>query len=110
MWASILSSIQFSLKRFTARAIKVLAISGRYAAQQGHPRVTPEHILLGLTNAERGPGRVTLERLVLELYQNATSIVALAEKAAAEDSQERKRLELVDPRLSKRQRLDLSPE
>jgi ATP-dependent Clp protease ATP-binding subunit ClpC len=67
----------FGLKHFTDRAIKVMAV-GREQADLGHHEyIGAEHILYGLAHVEHGPGRVTLERLGVDIGQEHVVLDAL---------------------------------
>jgi ATP-dependent Clp protease ATP-binding subunit ClpC len=74
--SSVVSSLRLCARRFTDRAIKVVQVAGQQAAQWGHPAVTDEHILLALALVARGPGRMALERLGLDLGQEREAIAA----------------------------------
>jgi len=76
-WHSFLQSFGLSLQRFTDRAVKVLAVARAEAHERRHSHVTPEHALLALGKVERGPGRVTLERLGVDFVNDEEDILAL---------------------------------
>jgi ATP-dependent Clp protease ATP-binding subunit ClpC len=76
-WPSTIASLQLTTRRFTDRAIKVLSVAGRQAATCGVSSVTPEHVLLALALVERGPGRVALERLGLDLHRESETIAKM---------------------------------
>jgi ATP-dependent Clp protease ATP-binding subunit ClpC len=80
MW---LASIGHNPDRLTDRAIKVLRVARDRAATCCHPRVTPEHVLWALATVEHGPGRVTLERLGVDLARNLAELETLPELAHA---------------------------
>jgi ATP-dependent Clp protease ATP-binding subunit ClpC len=73
-WASLRQSLGLSLRRFTDRAVKVMAVARKEAEERQHLYVTPEHVLSALAKVERGPGRVTLERLGLDLEEHRDAI------------------------------------
>ena len=75
-WSSLLSSLRLTARRFTDRAIKVVNVAGQQAEQRGHPTVSADHLLLALALVERGPGRLALERLGLDLAQERDTIAA----------------------------------
>jgi ATP-dependent Clp protease ATP-binding subunit ClpA len=84
-WSSVVSSLRLSARRFTDRAINVVNVARQQAADRGDPAVTPEHVLLALAVVERGPGRVALESLGLDLGQERVGIGALlAERPCGE--------------------------
>jgi ATP-dependent Clp protease ATP-binding subunit ClpC len=75
-WSSVVSSLRLSARHFTDRAIRVVNVAGQQASERGHTAVTAEHVLLALALVERGPGRVALERLGLDLAQEREAIAA----------------------------------
>jgi ATP-dependent Clp protease ATP-binding subunit ClpC len=74
---SLRQSFGLSIQGFTDRAVKVLAFARAEANERFHRVVTPEHVLLALAKVEPGPGRVTLERLGVELVNHKEDLVAL---------------------------------
>jgi ATP-dependent Clp protease ATP-binding subunit ClpC len=75
-WSSVLSSLQLCTRRFTDRAIQVVNVAGQQAAQRGEAAVTADHVLLALALVRRGPGRMALEHLGLDLAQEREAIAA----------------------------------
>src|SRR5262249_45336727 len=77
-WYSVRQSLGPTLCRFTDRAVKVLAVARNKAKGYRLGLVTPEHGLLALPEAEPGPGRVTLDRLGVDLGCLREDLGALA--------------------------------
>ncbi len=78
-WSSVRSSLQLAApRRFTDRAAKVLKMAAYQAADRCQAAVTPEHVLLALVLVERGPGRVALDHLGLDLRTERAALAALA--------------------------------
>jgi len=73
-------------RHFTDRALTVLAVAGKEAAARHQQLVTAEHVLLALANVERGPGRVCLECLGIDLQQHAACIAALVDQTPSQTS------------------------
>lgn len=63
--------------RTTDRARKALRIAGELAIERQHSTVSPEHLLLVIAAIERGPGRIALERLGLNLAERVGELKAL---------------------------------
>jgi ATP-dependent Clp protease ATP-binding subunit ClpC len=76
-WASIWQALGLSLRRFTDRAVKVMAVARKEAEGRQHASVTPEHVLLALAKVEHGDGCVTLERLGVNLEEQKDAIADL---------------------------------
>jgi ATP-dependent Clp protease ATP-binding subunit ClpC len=77
IWRFVALSFRLCRRRFTDRAIKVVKVAGQQAADRGHHVITPELILLALSFVERGPGRMALEALGLDLERERAVIAAL---------------------------------
>ena len=86
-WPSVMSSFHLSGRHFTDRAIEVLNESGRQAAACGATSITPEHVLLALALVQRGPGRVALERLGLDLHQERVTIADMLVRESSSGNQ-----------------------
>lgn len=74
MW---MSSLGQNLDRLTDRAIKVLRVARDRATTNRDPQITPEHVLWALANVERGPGRLALERLGVDLRKSLRELELL---------------------------------
>jgi ATP-dependent Clp protease ATP-binding subunit ClpA len=76
-FASLLSLVHLAFPGFTDRALKALSAAREQAAVRHHQQVAPEHLLLALAVIEPGPGRVTLDRLGVDLRQSVAQLEAL---------------------------------
>jgi ATP-dependent Clp protease ATP-binding subunit ClpC len=70
--------MRFTSLRFTDRAVKVLSVARQRAATQRHRYVAPEHVLFALAAVEVGPGRLTLQRLGVNLQNDVDRLEAMA--------------------------------
>ncbi len=64
-----LPSFGYNLDGFTDRVIQALSRAEKLAWENHHRSITPEHLLLALTQVRPGPGLITLERLGVSLSE-----------------------------------------
>src|SRR5262245_17290349 len=83
----MLASFQFSLRGFTDRAVKVLAAALERTAAVHQSSIVPERILFALATVERGPGRVILEQMGLDVSQHLPEIESLVDAVPVAESE-----------------------
>src|SRR5262249_48949039 len=88
-FSSLFSLMQVAFPGFTETALQALAAAQQQATRRKHWQVTPEHFLLALASIRPGPGRVTLERLGVDLKQDITQVEALVDAIPQADCGEK---------------------